>query len=341
MSIRIQKIVGGCIGLSEKRLLKTVQGCTKEKFTLKMLRSIPRDAPENQISLSIRPLLGKHLLMNAATDVTLGVGRDKYVHYAIDLESGEKEILFVGELLAPELFFLKKLKGAPEFVQMKTYLMVGKKYYIITQYCNRGDWLQEILTRTLSFQDTLRAAEDVARGVEKIHKQEIVHRDLKLNNLFIHKTEEGVIHGVIGDFNFMDQKLYEDEEIRGLLGVAMQVSPERAKQVTQKEGGEKQYIHPVKEDIWMLGLSFFYWFKGGVFKWHQGLREFADRDQEAIERCAKLEQSEFSEEIRKSKLPPFLIPLIESMLQIDPEKRATASTVHSYLVEISKVVESV
>jgi len=327
--------------LDETKLLEVIQECTTEKFTIEMLSHVPKQAPSNQITFSIRPLLGKHLLMMAPSDKRLGVCRGKYVQYAIDLETGEKEILFTGTLLAGELFFLKKFQGEAEFVQLKASLVIDQEYYIVTQYCNRGDWLKEIIDRTLSFQETIQAALDVTRGVKRMHAEGVVHRDLKLNNLFIHQEKNGRIHGVIGDFNLMDQGK-EVEAGSDLLGVTMCVSPERAKIViSKKEVGENKLPQPMKEDVWMLGLVFFYWFRGGVLQWHQNLKDCLDRDMEAMRRCAQLNQEEFSEELRRSKLPPFFVPLIESMLQIDPEKRATASTVYTYLIEIAKVIEKV
>jgi serine/threonine protein kinase len=71
--------------------------------------------------------------------------------------------------------------------------------YIVTDYCQNGDLERYLkVNGALDEQTTARIAYDVFKGLEYLNKMEIVHRDLKVANIFL--RDDGVAK--IGDFGF-------------------------------------------------------------------------------------------------------------------------------------------
>ena len=138
-------------------------------------------------------------------------------------------------------------------------------------------------------------------GVAYMHKQGVVHRDLKLDNILLDS------HGnvKIGDFGVsrriqLDQTLYEQ------CGTPTYIAPE-----VMDENGYRGF----KVDIWSAGICLY-----GMLHGHVPLTAYQLDDltpefyQQEIEYC--------DEELTSS-----VIDLIKSMLQIDVKKRPTAEEV--------------
>lgn len=101
-----------------------------------------------------------------------------------------------------------------------------------------GESLYEKLARErqLSVYDTVRIAEQAARGLKTAHEHNIVHRDLKPENIFITRGDDGWLHVKLVDFGLA--KFYEPNQdpksVRltregALFGTPAYMSPEQAK----------------------------------------------------------------------------------------------------------------
>jgi serine/threonine-protein kinase len=102
-----------------------------------------------------------------------------------------------------------------------------------------GESLYERLARDrkLSIEDTLRIAEQIAKGLQKAHDEKIVHRDLKPENIFLTRSEDGETISKIVDFGLA--KFYEPNAAGGeqaritkegaLFGTPAYMSPEQAR----------------------------------------------------------------------------------------------------------------
>ena len=68
----------------------------------------------------------------------------------------------------------------------KTY-KTHKSYYIITDFCNGGDLNQLLEAKggSLTEEETRIVMKKIVRGLSIIHARGIVHRDLKLANIFL------------------------------------------------------------------------------------------------------------------------------------------------------------
>ena len=71
------------------------------------------------------------------------------------------------------------------------------------EYCDIGNLLtfqSKLSNKVFSLEEALGIFGQIIRGVEAIHRQKIIHRDLKLENIFIRKAEKGSLVCKIGDF---------------------------------------------------------------------------------------------------------------------------------------------
>lgn len=85
----------------------------------------------------------------------------------------------------------------------------------------------------------------IMKGVNAIHSSNIIHRDLKCENIFLKKIKKGRYICKIGDFGFA--KVVEDTA-KTNCGTILYMAPEIL--------ASKPYDQ--KTDIWALGVIFYY-----------------------------------------------------------------------------------
>jgi serine/threonine protein kinase/Tfp pilus assembly protein PilF len=112
----------------------------------------------------------------------------------------------------------------------------------IVMACYEGEILKDKIQRgPLKLEEAIAIAIQIAKGLEKAHKKEIVHRDIKPGNIFI--THDGVVK--IVDFGLAKLKGQVKLTREGTtLGTAVYMSPEGSR------GGEVDQ----RTDIWSLGI---------------------------------------------------------------------------------------
>ena len=119
----------------------------------------------------------------------------------------------------------------------------NNKFYIIMEYCDKGDLFNYIEEKKKTKQflqenEILQFFTQIAIGIGYIHKNNILHRDLKSLNIFL--TKEGKIK--IGDLGIA--KILENEKYTNtFIGTLYYMSPEMCE--------NKSYTF--KTDLWSLG----------------------------------------------------------------------------------------
>ena len=79
----------------------------------------------------------------------------------------------------------------------------GDWYFLVLEYCDMGDLhsLQsKMASKVFAIDEALNIFSQILKGVEIIHKNKIVHRDLKLENIFVKKMDKQGLLCKIGDF---------------------------------------------------------------------------------------------------------------------------------------------
>ena len=123
------------------------------------------------------------------------------------------------------------------------FLETQHNYYMVVDFCNNGDF-EEYLNRqqekSLSEKDAIFYLKQIANGFEELRKHNILHRDLKLANIFL---RDNCI--VIGDFGF--SKYGELASTR--LGTPLCMAPE----ILDNRGSS----YDARTDIWSVGVAFY------------------------------------------------------------------------------------
>ena len=178
-------------------------------------------------SLAINAL-AKRVFVNATADLNSvsNISRAKSETRFWNLVKGGPNILS----LADHYHYLSK-KGTP-------------KTAWLSEFCAEGELYNMVAEQTLSQVQKIQVAKDIARAVSYIHKKGLVHRDLKLENVFL--DENG--RATLADFDLMIElnKL-------GIAGSPGFFSPEVIHSILTS----KAVASSAQQDVYSLGVVFY------------------------------------------------------------------------------------
>lgn len=143
-----------------------------------------------------------------------------------------------------EISIHKSLKH-PYIVQFKHKFEDDKAVYIIMELCP-NQTLMELLKREKHFDETntRKYMSQLISAVKYLHCNQIIHRDLKLGNLFLDKNWDLKL----GDFGLAAKLSYPSERKRTVCGTPNYIAPE----VIHDKGYDGR-----KADIWSIGVILF------------------------------------------------------------------------------------
>jgi len=186
-------------------------------------------------------------------------------------------------------------------------LFISMDYY-------EGDTLQQIISRgTLSLDQVLNYAIQLAKGLSIAHENEIIHRDIKPGNIII--TREGIVK--ILDFGLA--KLagnFDSTQTGKALGTISYLSPEQA------QGQKVDHL----TDIWSLGVV--------LYEMATGILPFF-HEYEAAVIYSILDKSPLPPSEIRTELPEELEHLIYSCLRKNKEERIQSAS------ELLKALEQI
>lgn len=97
--------------------------------------------------------------------------------------------------------------------------------YAVTEYCSGGSLYNEITTKPrLTKEEQTQIIVEMTDAVEHLRQRKIVHRDIKLENIFIQKEKEGNRY-ILGDFG-LAAELDEKSHIFKTCGTVGYTAPE-------------------------------------------------------------------------------------------------------------------
>ena len=294
----------------------------KLKFLSKFAMSSPPDPPKpppatastsKRSSSTPNALYGLHQ-HGYIVGRTLGSGAYAKVKKAIDLNHHGKRVAIkiVNKKKAPRDVVTKFLPREIKTLQMIVHENVIKCYdvidtddalYIVMEIADGGDVLDYINKRTRLTESVARLLfHDLLSGVEKCHTMNIVHRDLKCENLLL----SGKMILKISDFGFARE--LDGKNLETYCGSYAYAAPEVI--LGQPYVGEPA-------DIWSMGVI--------LYAMVVGRLPFKDNDVKTL-------LSEISNHIT---LPKYLTDeikdLIVRMLTYNPHDRATIADIKSHM----------
>jgi polo-like kinase 1 len=116
------------------------------------------------------------------------------------------------------------------------------------EYCDMGNLYSiqsKLPSRVFPPEEALSIISQILKGVDVIHRSKIVHRDLKLENIFVKKTEKHGLVCKIGDFGLAR---FVEMTANSNCGTQNYMAPEILKSVPYGQG----------VDVWSLGVLFYY-----------------------------------------------------------------------------------
>ena len=225
-----------------------------------------------------------YLWQNYTTGELVAVGSPSPNVFEMYLPEHKKRI---GKVIA----LCEKLRDCPFVIQLHTFFEKETCFKLVQEYGEATDAYTHVTKYGVSFSQTLQWAYDLLRGLVAIAKVNIIHRDLKLENIFLHKEKEGtLLRAKIGDF-----------------GLAIDLDAEETRLFF---GGSIDYVFPPllgfnslisvayyklgkRADVWALGLVF-YVMAYGFLPWqeHTMIHNTNDITNESVnkikESCTKL-----------------------------------------------------
>lgn len=116
------------------------------------------------------------------------------------------------------------------------------------EYCDRGTLIQfqaKKATKKISRKEALKILEQIISGVSAIHRKNIIHRDIKCENIFLSSNEVRGYICKIGDFGFAKNNSEIAKTACGTVGF---MAPE-----VMNNGP-----YSFEADIWSIGVVFYY-----------------------------------------------------------------------------------
>lgn len=104
-------------------------------------------------------------------------------------------------------------------------------------------------TKVFGIDEAINIFNQILRGVDVIHRNKIVHRDLKLENIFVRKTEKQGLVCKIGDFGLAR---FVEMTANSNCGTQNYMAPEILKSIPYGQ----------EVDIWSMGVLLYYMFFG-------------------------------------------------------------------------------
>ena len=145
-----------------------------------------------------------------------------------------------------------KYTDCPYIVKLHDILLLRNNVCLVTEYANRGDLYNKIQKLKSSYscfdENTVWSYFiQISLGIRYLHDNNIIHRDVKSSNIFIHRQEDNINVIKIGDFGISKIIKRSTNKSSTIIGTPLYMSPELY----------KRELYDKKVDIWALGCILF------------------------------------------------------------------------------------
>ena len=208
------------------------------------------------------------------------------------LSNGRSKKKLINEIKIHKKLNNQNIVGFEKFFEDKD------NVYILLELCS-NQTLNELVKRRkrLGELEVQCYSLQIIRALKYIHNHRIIHRDLKLGNLFLTSKLELKL----GDFGLAAKLEYDGQRRKTVCGTPNYVAPE----ILEKKNG-----HSYEVDIWSLGVV--------IYTMLFGVPPFDANDEKIICKKIKMNSYKFPDNI---KVDPSAKKLISSLLNLDPSKR--------------------
>ena len=230
-------------------------------------------------------------------------------------KNNEEEQLTDEEILN-EINILKKIDH-PNIVKILEFYSNKSKYYLILEFCEGGNLYEFLDENKLSEFQVIYIMFQILSAMNYCHNMNILHRDLKPDNILIKKSENGLCRVKICDFgtSYIFKKGEKQKEAIGTLNY---MAPEVLKEKYNQ-----------KCDLWSCGVI--------MYILLTGRKPFVGRDD--IEVMSKILSNSYNKNLI-NKYNRYTKDLLSKLLETNPKKRLDAEQALNHKVfDINKTKE--
>ncbi len=187
--------------------------------------------------------------------------------------------------------------------------MVGTMDFAVLKYYENGNFEQFLKKHTLSELETEQVIRGILEGVVFLHKNKIIHRDLKSQNILIDR-EDGIWVPKITDFGLSRQVTQDSTGTNSVVGISFAyAAPEQIQN------------RPIQQnvDLWAAGVIIYRMIAGELPFKSSEKTEDRDNTQSQMELCRKITHGELPAKLKA--LPEPYKTLISKCLVVDTKKR--------------------
>lgn len=200
------------------------------------------------------------------------------------------------EKMTQEIQIHKSLRH-PNIVKFHSFFDDTYNVYIVLELCKKRSMMELHKRRkTVTEYECRYYIHQIVSGVKYLHDNKIIHRDLKLGNLFLNDD----LHVKIGDFGLATRIEFDGERKKTLCGTPNYIAPE----ILNKKG------HSYEVDVWSIGCVMFTLLVGQPPFETKSLKDTYSK----IRKC----EYQLPNNMRKT-----AADMIIAMLQSNPDKRPT------------------
>lgn len=188
----------------------------------------------------------------------------------------------------------------------------NRQIALVVEYCELGDLREFALKHTVSLQAHIpEITIQLLLALKYLHAMGIIHRDLKLENVFVSGWQAGILRVKVGDFGVAKQLNRFAEQTETILGTPVYFSPEQA--------FRRPYDYSV--DVWSLGCL--------IYELASGGRSPFGRSDSLGQLLLEIQAGEVDFDVIHD---PQIRLILKMMLQKEPSKRASIDEILNHPV---------
>ncbi|KAL1007385.1 hypothetical protein UPYG_G00086070 [Umbra pygmaea] len=195
-------------------------------------RKVPHTRMEHEADIKKIYSFGRKLGQGSFGVVCEATHNETRKKWAIKKVNKEKAGSSGIKLLEREVSILKRVIH-PHIIHLEEVFETQKRMYLVTELCEGGE-LKELLQKNKRFteEETRHIISSLAEAIVYLHKQDIVHRDLKLENILVksyhHVDDNDMIHIKVTDFGLSVKKggVGSENMLKATCGTPIYMAPE-------------------------------------------------------------------------------------------------------------------
>uniref|UniRef100_A0A8C7FV98 Serine/threonine-protein kinase 33 n=1 Tax=Oncorhynchus kisutch TaxID=8019 RepID=A0A8C7FV98_ONCKI len=194
-------------------------------------RKVPHTRMEDEADLQQIYSFGRKLGQGSFGVVCEATHNETRKKWAIKKVNKEKAGSSGVKLLEREVSILKRVNHA-HIIHLEEVFETQKRMYLVTELCEGGE-LKELLQKNTRFteEETRHIINSLAEAIVYLHKKDIVHRDLKLENILVksyHGVDNDMINIKVTDFGLSVKKggVGSENMLKATCGTPIYMAPE-------------------------------------------------------------------------------------------------------------------